>query len=259
MDRSDRRQRHRSPLWLVRAFVEVALVGVILVGLGGVILGRVVPALGHPVYVVAGPSMEPAIGLGAAVILETVDPAALAVGDVVSLRSGTGRAVFTHRIIRIADRDGAVWVETKGDANAEPDPSITPATAIVGRVTTVVPVAGYLLTLLSAPAGVLLVLSLGATLIVLGWFLESIAIDRRACRGSVPAPAVAIPPVQVPTVAAAGAPDSVAPAPPVLSRPAVPSIRTSRAERRAANRLSSDTIRRERQRLTRARAVGRGT
>ncbi len=83
--------------------------------------------------------MEPTIPLGAAVIVEPVAPADLAVGDIVSLRSGPQRAVFTHRIIRIADRDGEVWIETQGDANDAPDPSITPATAVIGRVAVIIP------------------------------------------------------------------------------------------------------------------------
>ena len=40
----------------------------------------------------------------------------------------TGAAIFTHRIVRIAERAGAIWIETKGDANATADPSLTPAT-----------------------------------------------------------------------------------------------------------------------------------
>jgi signal peptidase len=152
-----------------------------------VILGRVLPALGHPVYVVAGPSMEPAIPIGAAVILEQVDPAALAVGDVVSLRSGPNRAVFTHRIVRLVERDGERWIETRGDANPGPDPSVTPVSAVIGRATLMIPSGGYLLTLLSQPAGVLLILASGATLMVLGWFFESLEIDRRRRRAPAPA------------------------------------------------------------------------
>jgi signal peptidase I len=126
--------------------------------------------------------MEPAIPIGAAVILEQVDPAALAVNDVVSLRSGPGRAVFTHRIVRIVEREDGRWIETKGDANPGSDPSVTPVSAVIGRATLMVPSGGYLLALLSEPAGVLLVLSSGATLMVLGWLFESFEIDRRRRR-----------------------------------------------------------------------------
>ena len=69
MERAARR-RHRSPYTWARALVEIALIGVVAIGLGGIVLGRVLPALDHPVFVVAGPSMTPAIGIGSAVILD---------------------------------------------------------------------------------------------------------------------------------------------------------------------------------------------
>lgn len=167
------------PIRLIRRVVDAIAILVVVAGLGMVVLGRVLPLLGHQVFVVAGSSMEPAIGIGAAVVLEDVDPALLAVGDVVSLHSGPDHAVFTHRIVRLATHDGAMWLETKGDANATADPSITRADAVVGRVAMTVPLAGFLLALVSIPQGVLFVIATGALLLVAGWLLESIERDRR--------------------------------------------------------------------------------
>jgi signal peptidase len=116
--------------------------------------------------------MVPAIGVGSAVVVEPVDPASIRVGDVVSLRSGPAQAVFTHRVTRVVDRDGVTWVETKGDANAEPDPSITAATQVIGRVTLTVPGAGSLIALLSTPSGLMFVVSLGLVLLLVGWLIE---------------------------------------------------------------------------------------
>lgn len=159
--------------------VDCLAIAVIAIALSGVVLGRVLPALGHPVYVVGGPSMTPAIGLGDAIILDQVEPTSLAVGDVVSLRNGPTQAVYTHRIIRVAERDGEIWFETKGDANDSADPAITPASAVIGRVSHVVPEAGYLLALLSIPVGVVFMLATGGLLITLGWCLDGIDADRR--------------------------------------------------------------------------------
>ena len=186
--------------WVVAGrLVDVALLVVVAVGLTSVVLGRVLPALGHPVFVVAGPSMAPAIPVGAAVVLTPVAPGSLAVGDVVSLRSGPEQAVFTHRIIRVADHDGGRWIETKGDANPGPDPSVTSVTAVIGRVDVAIPYAGYALALLSTLSGLLLVLSAGATLLVLGWWLDTAAAARR-----VVTPASApVAPVAVSTTSAA--------------------------------------------------------
>jgi len=164
---------------LLGRLVDVALFAVIALGLSSVVVGRVLPLLGHPVYIVAGPSMEPAIGVGSAAILEAVSPDTLAVGDVVSLRSGPDRAVFTHRIIRIAQQDGQTWIETKGDANETVDPSVTPATAVIGRVAISLPYAGYLVSLLSTVRGVILILSTGALLLVLSWWRDGHGAGQR--------------------------------------------------------------------------------
>ena len=103
----------------VRHLPDLALVGLIVVASSGVVLARVVPMTGRATFVVASGSMAPAIPVGAAVIVEPVDPAALREGDVVSLRSGPQRAVFTHRITRVVDRADGRWIETRGDANAD--------------------------------------------------------------------------------------------------------------------------------------------
>lgn len=206
--------------------VDVALVALIVVGLGGVVLGRVLPALGHQVFVVAGPSMEPAIPVGAAVVLETVPAEALRAGDIVTLKSGPARAVFTHRIVRLAPRDDGLWIETKGDANPEPDPSITPAASVVGRVAATLPFVGYALTVLSAPAGVVFVLSTGALLIVLGWSLDGLASDRRRRQVQVADAA--------PIIVSAPPPSRTRPSSRASSRPGVPP-----PSRRPANGRSS--------------------
>jgi signal peptidase I len=163
---------------VTRRLLDALLLALVVVSLGVVVLGRVVPFLGHPTFVVAGPSMGTSIPMGAAVVLEQVPSASLAVGDVVSLRSGAGRAVFTHRVIRLAERDGGSWLETQGDANATPDPSLTPATAVIGRVAVSIPLAGYLLTLYSVPSGILFVISLGLVLLLLGVLLEPSGVQR---------------------------------------------------------------------------------
>ncbi len=166
----------------IRLLVDGLLLVVVAIGLTGAGLGRLLPALGHPVYVVAGPSMTPTISVGSAVVLDIVPTGDLHVGDVVTLQTGPQRAIFTHRIIRVAVRDQAVWIQTKGDANDEADPAAIPATDVIGRSGYSLPGAGYLIALLSAPSGVVLVLSSGALLLILGWWLDALERDRRRAR-----------------------------------------------------------------------------
>ena len=183
---------------VLRRLLDGLLLALVAVSLGVLVLGRVLPLTGHPTLVVAGPSMEPTIPIGAAVVLDGVAPADLAVGDVVSLRSGPDRAIFTHRIVRLAEGDGGPWLETQGDANATPDPSLTPAAAVIGRVVVGIPIAGYLLTLYSAPVGILFVISLGLVLLLLGVLLEPRAVSIAAPIRPVPQPGVPPAPALVP-------------------------------------------------------------
>jgi len=123
---------------------------------------RVIPAVtGGTTFVVGGGSMEPTIPIGAAIVATPVSAADLAVGDVVSLQVGEQRAIFTHRITRLVTREGSLWLETKGDANEGPDPSIVPATSVIGRVSMTLPWAGYLITVLGSLQGILFLVSLG--------------------------------------------------------------------------------------------------
>jgi signal peptidase len=152
------------------------LIGLVVVTM---VIARVIPAVtGGATFVVGGGSMEPTIPLGSAVVTAPVAATDLAVGDIVSLRVGDQHAVFTHRIIRLAERDGAVWLETRGDANTAPDPSLVPATEVIGRVTLSIPLAGYLVMVLGSVQGMLFLVSLGVLVLAGAWMLETFEDDR---------------------------------------------------------------------------------
>jgi hypothetical protein len=72
----------------------------------------------------------------------------------------------------VAELDGQVAIETRGDANLTEDPSLTPASAVIGRVTLTIPFAGFLVALLSIPSGVLFVIAIGAVLLLISWLLD---------------------------------------------------------------------------------------
>jgi hypothetical protein len=81
-------------------------------------------------------------------------------------------------VTRTVEREGGLWLETKGDANAEADPVIVPANWVVGRVAWAVPFGGYLLRLLAVPSGMLAMLCLAVTLIVAIALLEAPSAPR---------------------------------------------------------------------------------
>jgi signal peptidase len=177
----------------LRRICDSLLIVLIAVVLFGVALGRIVPLTGRTTLIIGGGSMEPAMPIGSAVVVDPVNPADIHVGDVVSLRSGSRlQSIFTHRVTAIVPREGTIWIETKGDANAQVDPSITSTENVIGRVSATIPYAGFLLALLSVPSGVLFVVLLAAILLTLTWLLESVEIDLVARVSSRTGPATPI-------------------------------------------------------------------
>jgi signal peptidase len=165
----------------LRRLLDLVLLALILTVLASLVVARVVPALtGGPTYVVGGGSMEPTIPIGSVVVDVPASPSDVAVGNIVSIEVGPQRAVFTHRIVRTIDRNGVLWIETRGDANPTPDPSIIPASDITGRVATWIPYLGYPIQLMSSLVGVVFLLSVGMVTLVGAWLLESLEEDQRA-------------------------------------------------------------------------------
>jgi signal peptidase len=166
---------------IARKALDIALVALVLAVLATLVVARLIPmATGGSTFVVGGGSMEPTIPLGSVVIDTPVAASGLAVGDIVSLRTGSQHAVFTHRITRVVEREGAIWLETRGDANGEPDPSLVPATAVIGRVAVSIPVMGFLIVLVSTLSGVAFLVALGTLVLAGSWFLETLEDDQRA-------------------------------------------------------------------------------
>jgi signal peptidase len=166
---------------LARRTLDVLLLVVIGVVLAILVVARVLPAItGGSTLVVGGPSMEPTIPLGSVVLAIPVDPADLQVGDIVSVRMGPANAMFTHRIVRTAMLPAGLHFETRGDANEDPDPSLVPASRVIGRMTFSLPFAGYALSALGSIQGAMLALSLSLALLAGAWLLESAEADQYA-------------------------------------------------------------------------------
>jgi signal peptidase I len=162
----------------LRRCLDLFLIVLVVTVLVGVLLAKLVPLTGRQTIVIGGGSMEPAIGLGSAIVINRVAAESLRVGDVVTLQAGPDKALFTHRIIGVVDRADGRWIRTKGDANESPDPTLVPASAVIGRSEFNIPFVGYLIALLSVPTGVLFLIGLGATLLAAAWLLESLELER---------------------------------------------------------------------------------
>jgi signal peptidase len=178
-------------------FARLTIGLVLLVALGSLVaLGvivQVAPRLGWAPYVIHGASMEPTIPLGSLVLVARADPASIAVGDVISVRTDAG-PVYTHRVVAVVRSTQGLAFQTRGDANATPDPEVAPARAVEGRVAAQMPIAGFVVAMVGLRSGLLCVATLLGALLLLYWLLEDLEPSRsRRPRPNRPAPRSALP------------------------------------------------------------------
>jgi signal peptidase len=155
-----------------------ATVGVISLAL----LPHVLSAAGHQMYVVKGASMEPAIPLGAVILVRAVDPLAIAAGDINTFRAPNG-AFVSHRVIGLSTGTSLAF-QTKGDGSSAADPIIVPATSVEGEVESFVPQLGYFVNALGSAAGAVAMVTLLMGLLLWSWFMDGlIATKTRSTNG----------------------------------------------------------------------------
>ncbi len=123
-------------------------------------------------YTVRGGSMSPSVPLGAMVLVQQVPASDIAAGDVITFRAAND-TVVTHRVLGRSAGSEPMFI-TKGDANPTPDPDMTPASAVIGRVALWVPFAGTAVVQLATGAGMLVAGALLVSLMVCGWFIDEL-------------------------------------------------------------------------------------
>ncbi|WP_394941395.1 signal peptidase I [Psychromicrobium sp. YIM B11713] len=175
-----RRPRLKGPLWW---FWQVLSWLVLLIALAWLLATIVVPRLsGAQAYTVLTGSMEPRYPPGTLVVVKTVDPADLAIGDVVTYQIKSGEpAVVTHRIVAVsATTGGELRFVTQGDANNAPDSESVRPVQIRGELWYSVPFAGYLNSAISGEAHIwLLWIAVALLLGYAAFMLVSAALDRK--------------------------------------------------------------------------------
>jgi signal peptidase len=166
----------RRAVRTIRRLLDLALILLVITILAIALAANLGPGLGHDLFVIRGGSMSPTIPIGGLVAVRHVAPGDLRVGDIVTIKATDG-VLDTHRITRIVQLPAGIYIETKGDANQDPDPVLSPASAIVGRVDFSLPIAGYLLYVLTLPIGVLSIFSLAITMLLAIWLLQEFEED----------------------------------------------------------------------------------
>lgn len=125
--------------------------------------------LGVQVFTVLSGSMEPEYPTGSLIYVKSVDPADLAVGDVITFMLDAN-TVATHRIVEIvpaADDPDTLRFRTKGDANEAEDGSLVHHKNVLGTPVFMIPGLGYLAAYIQNPPGTYVAISVGAILLIL--------------------------------------------------------------------------------------------
>ncbi len=151
----------RTVRWLLDAAL-VLLVGTVL---ALVLAAKVGPLFGHQPLIIRGGSMEPSIPSGSLVDVAPVQAADLTAGDVVVIKAANDVFV-THRVNRVVQLPAGLYIETKGDANENPDPALVSVSAVEGGVDLSLPFLGYFLFMLTHPAGIASIICMALTLVL---------------------------------------------------------------------------------------------
>jgi signal peptidase len=143
-----------------------------------VVAGASLPSLFgyHPMVVTSG-SMTPGIQVGDVVLIKDIPADQIAVGDIITFTQQDGEGMTTHRVHSLKEIDGDTWIQTKGDANADPDPDLTSAKAVYGKVHRQIPAIGPAMLFAATPRGKLVLLGIPALLMVfseLGRFMSQL-------------------------------------------------------------------------------------
>jgi signal peptidase len=141
------------------AGIAVTILGILFVG---VFVVQAVPGIvgADASYVVLSGSMEPEISSGDAVIVNSVDPADIESGDVITFVRSDESTPVTHRVVEVVETEDGLAFQTKGDANDDPDPALVPAENVTGEVWVVLPYVGYVVMFANTPRGMALLVGL---------------------------------------------------------------------------------------------------
>jgi len=142
--------------WTVIVVVAALIVALVLV-----------PRLtGSTPYTVLTGSMRPSMPPGTTVVVRPVPFDQITVGDVITyqLRSGEPEVV-THRVVAVNVTQDGIRLQTKGDANADPDAAPVREEQVRGVAWYWIPVVGYVTSGVTSDARTWLAQGLGIALI----------------------------------------------------------------------------------------------
>jgi signal peptidase I len=155
--------------WLVRGVMGLAVLAFLFLAVGPHLLG-------YRTMTMLTPSMSPAIEPGDVTVVTPIAMSEITEGMVIAYHKPIeDRSLVTHRVVSVeTDADGAVQVQTKGDANTAIDPWIATLQGETAyQLRAVVPELGHVIQALRAPVVAQLLLY-GAPALLAGWVLLTI-------------------------------------------------------------------------------------
>ncbi|SOE04082.1 signal peptidase I [Blastococcus haudaquaticus] len=155
--------------WLVRGVMGLAVLVFLVLAVGPHLLG-------YRTMTMLTASMAPGIDPGDVTVVTPISVSEVTEGMVITYHKPIDdRSLVTHRVVSVeTGPDGAVQIQTKGDANAAVDPwTATLQGDTAYEVQAVIPELGHLIQALRAPV-VTQVLLYGAPALLAGWLLLTI-------------------------------------------------------------------------------------
>jgi len=125
--------------------------------------------MGMQVYTVLSGSMEPTYHTGSLLYVETVNPAEIVPGQVITFLLDED-TVATHRVVEVvpdAEDPSVLRFRTKGDANDVEDGGFVHYKNVLGTPVFTIPKLGYLASYIQKPPGLYLAISAGAIIMML--------------------------------------------------------------------------------------------
>ena len=152
--------RYKVIIRICNGISILILTGIILI-IGILLIPRL---FGYEMYAVMSGSMEPGYPVGSIVMVDSVEPEEIEIGDAIAFYLNDN-TVATHRVITV-DKLQRTF-STKGDANEIADLSPISFNQLIGKATSHIPMLGYITLGLKTTKGILVSVAVLLVLVLL--------------------------------------------------------------------------------------------
>lgn len=121
----------------------------------------------YKLYTVMSGSMEPTIHVGSLIISKPQK--SYKINDIITYLPASAKNkadTRTHRIVKIEEKNGRNFAQTKGDANNITDNELIPSERIIGKYRFGIPILGYIIGYAKTIPGLVIVIIVPATIII---------------------------------------------------------------------------------------------